>query len=268
MWTNDFITAAHLYDQFISDHQAEYDALIASYQNCDCASVTLNILIYDYFRGRRILAYALSGDDIHVQMLLAESRALGNTASRLEQAFLDAGTSDAETLCRAAYDVFSRGNPYAGGTAESASLVPGVLVNEVYRGWDMYRTIDPLRAGCDINLFSDEPTPAPTVTPTLLPMVNLTATPRPYSEYYSALDAFMHLDFEAVVGMTDAAWAQASSSSSIDPLSIRYIRAFALEELNRLDEALTEYVSIYEAAPESAWGRLARLHLEPAGATG
>ncbi|MEO8613320.1 MAG: hypothetical protein ABI690_35845, partial [Chloroflexota bacterium] len=44
---------------------------------------------------------------------------------------------------------------------------------------------------------------------------------------------------------------------------LHYYRALALEALGQDDEALKEYVTIYEAAPESAWGRLARLHLEP-----
>lgn len=43
---------------------------------------------------------------------------------------------------------------------------------------------------------------------------------------------------------------------------VHYYRALALEALNRPDEALAEYVAIYEAAPESAWGQLAALHLE------
>jgi hypothetical protein len=45
-------------------------------------------------------------------------------------------------------------------------------------------------------------------------------------------------------------------------LGDHYLRALALEALGRDDEALAEYVTIYEAAPESAWGMLARLHLK------
>jgi hypothetical protein len=46
---------------------------------------------------------------------------------------------------------------------------------------------------------------------------------------------------------------------------LQYYRAQALEMLDRPDEALAEYVAIYEAAPDSAWGMLATLHLEPIG---
>jgi hypothetical protein len=50
-----------------------------------------------------------------------------------------------------------------------------------------------------------------------------------------------------------------------DQLLDYYLRALALEALNRPDEALAEYIAITEAAPESAWGMLAALHLEPIG---
>ncbi|MCA0458817.1 MAG: hypothetical protein LCI00_33010 [Chloroflexi bacterium] len=43
---------------------------------------------------------------------------------------------------------------------------------------------------------------------------------------------------------------------------LHYYRALALEALNRPDQALTEYVAIYTTAPDSAWGKLAALHLE------
>ena len=44
--------------------------------------------------------------------------------------------------------------------------------------------------------------------------------------------------------------------------AIHYYRALTLEELDRSEEALAEYVAIYEGAPESAWGMLAALHFE------
>jgi hypothetical protein len=41
-----------------------------------------------------------------------------------------------------------------------------------------------------------------------------------------------------------------------------YYRALLLEDIGRDDEALQQYVDIYTAAPESAWGMLALLHLQ------
>jgi hypothetical protein len=35
-----------------------------------------------------------------------------------------------------------------------------------------------------------------------------------------------------------------------------------LELMGEFDDALAEYVTIYDAAPESAWGMLAALHFE------
>jgi hypothetical protein len=47
-------------------------------------------------------------------------------------------------------------------------------------------------------------------------------------------------------------------------LTLRYWRGLRLKALDRPDEALAEYVGIYEDAPESAWGMLAALHFEAA----
>jgi hypothetical protein len=44
--------------------------------------------------------------------------------------------------------------------------------------------------------------------------------------------------------------------------AVRYSRALALDALNRSDEALMEYVTIYKTASNSAWGKMAALHLE------
>ena len=56
----------------------------------------------------------------------------------------------------------------------------------------------------------------------------------------------------------------ANPPEGIDPaflLAVHYRRALILESLDRFDEALADYVAIYEAAPESAWGMLAALHI-------
>ncbi len=43
---------------------------------------------------------------------------------------------------------------------------------------------------------------------------------------------------------------------------LHYYRGITLEALNRPDEALAEYITIYKDAPVSAWGKLAALHLD------
>jgi hypothetical protein len=44
--------------------------------------------------------------------------------------------------------------------------------------------------------------------------------------------------------------------------SQHYFCAMILEALKWPDDALAEYVALYRAAPDSAWGRLAALHVE------
>jgi hypothetical protein len=70
-------------------------------------------------------------------------------------------------------------------------------------------------------------------------------------------------DYEAVLKILDFELTD-DILLAIEQTGLSYMRGLALEALNRPDEALAEYVAIYEAAPESAWGMLARLHLERA----
>ncbi len=102
------------------------------------------------------------------------------------------------------------------------------------------------------------PTETPQTTATLEP----TATPRPYPQYFSVLAAFNQSDFNAVVGMPPQTFILDKDREANDQLGDFYLRALALESLNRPAEALAEYVAIYTTAPDSAWGKLAALHLE------
>jgi tetratricopeptide (TPR) repeat protein len=70
-------------------------------------------------------------------------------------------------------------------------------------------------------------------------------------------------DYEVAVDILDHALEQAYPAVNMIAINgLHYYRALALEALERPEEALAEYVAIYEAAPESAWGRLAGLHIE------
>ncbi len=111
----------------------------------------------------------------------------------------------------------------------------------------------------------EEPELSP--TPTIIPV---TPTPFPQPEpvytinyFYPLHSAFVEGDHELVVHIVNIALANKSDTDSeLSEYAFRYYRALALEALNRSDEALAEYVTIYEAAPDSAWGMLAELHLE------
>jgi tetratricopeptide (TPR) repeat protein len=98
-----------------------------------------------------------------------------------------------------------------------------------------------------------EPTPFPTPIP----------TPEPKYRYVD--EALAAGDYPAALTMLDEAAARNRDYYRENPDALyayQYQRAFILEALNRLDEALTEYIAIYEAAPDSAWGMLAGLHFE------
>jgi len=51
-----------------------------------------------------------------------------------------------------------------------------------------------------------------------------------------------------------------ATASEID--IARYLLGMLYEQRGRLDEALTQYTIVFEAAPDSAWGQLARLHFD------
>lgn len=109
-------------------------------------------------------------------------------------------------------------------------------------------------------------TPAPSPEPTAIPEIMSTPAPEIHSVelriFGSLNDAFVNGDYELVLTMTGGL-ADVSPDTAMDATqAFGYYRAMALEALNRPDEALTEYVAVYEAAPDSAWGLLAELHLE------
>lgn len=105
----------------------------------------------------------------------------------------------------------------------------------------------------------DIATPYPTETPYPYPTPILDSC----TYYYSIVQAFVERNFDSVTCLIN-------NDIQIDPdtpLNIQlgdyYLRALALEALDRSDEALEQFIAIYEYAPESPMGMLARLHFEP-----
>ncbi|MBN1285417.1 MAG: tetratricopeptide repeat protein [Anaerolineae bacterium] len=99
-----------------------------------------------------------------------------------------------------------------------------------------------------------EPTPVPT------PDVE---TISPYGAHSQAIDALESGEFEDALAALDDVLSREDDIDPGDLLKFRYERALMVEALGREDEALAAYVALYTDAPESAWGILARLHLEP-----
>jgi hypothetical protein len=80
--------------------------------------------------------------------------------------------------------------------------------------------------------------------------------------YFQVRTAFAQVDFALALEILTTALSQPEPRDPSLVEAFHYYRALTLEAVNRPDEAQTEYVAIYEAAPESAWGMLAALHLE------
>ena len=99
-----------------------------------------------------------------------------------------------------------------------------------------------------------------------------TPTPMPFSPQaqpigtppqllYGIRTAFVQRDFSQVLELSESIFQQEPDDPSLI-MATHYYRALALEALERPDEALAEYIAVYERSPESAWGVLAALHLE------
>lgn len=151
----------------------------------------------------------------------------------IEQIFPDGSSSQTLNAWGAVYD---------GGRSSHVNLQPTVFQ------WDdvtrRYRSEDAIQAA------SVTPTPIPTSAPEV-------AT-------YSLFNGFQDGDYAGVVSNADSLIANFNAETEDDVrYRILYYRAMALEALNRTEEALAQYIVIYEAAPDSAWGMLAALHLEP-----
>jgi hypothetical protein len=84
-----------------------------------------------------------------------------------------------------------------------------------------------------------------------------------FNEMSTITDEMWHKQYTEALERIDNALAH--HVPNVLPLltnGLQYYRGITLEALNRPDEALVEYVTIYQNAPESAWGKLAALHLE------
>lgn len=96
---------------------------------------------------------------------------------------------------------------------------------------------------------------------TLAPLSSETSVSPPY-QVYDGKNLFLQQAYEQIIN--DRQQAITEILDITDPVLLRwgYLAALTFEALDRPDEALAEYIAIHEAAPESAWGILAALHLE------
>ncbi len=274
MWAGDFATAAELYTVYIDEHQSEFDEFLSCSSLEGWCDAPLGLQIYTYFLGRRILAHALLGDTVHVETLLqaisGDDRGAEyvRTGMGLTQALFDTHSTNAETLCHAAYDFYTRERqqPWYDHTFQDADpFLPGVTWEGVFDDPNSLRYFrpDPARAGCDIALFSG--TPIPTFTPTLTPMptqIYPTRTPDTRTEAQRWIDQrdyaslFMTGDYHSIIALTSEI-----TAADQDNQEAYYWRALSFEMSGQTAEALDTYVTLYTAAPGSWWGWLAGMHL-------
>jgi hypothetical protein len=101
----------------------------------------------------------------------------------------------------------------------------------------------------------------PTPTPPAQVASSVLLNPSVYSLASDALNAFEHGNYARVIENLNTSL-QLESDDTLGLAQLHYIAAISFEALNRPDDALAQYVAIYEAAPDSSWGILAALHLE------
>ncbi|HEX2908808.1 MAG TPA: hypothetical protein VHO69_18195, partial [Phototrophicaceae bacterium] len=259
------------YEQFLAAHTEDYAEYVACMNKShfgrgDCAKYS--VYYFDYFLVRRVIAYALLGDEKNLQASLAALRATPYP-TEFGEALLDVQPHIAESLCQAAYDYYDTlPVPEWGLVQQKMAIIPGTIIENINDGRDysIGYNLDPNSAGCDLTLFNDVPTPTPTITPTTYPTYPPptpdTRTPEEKGlEYSFASSAFDADNYEVVLQIVEK---HQDSGSEDDNMQMRYYRALALEALHRPDEALAEYIAIAEAAPDSAWAKLAVLHFERA----
>ncbi|MEQ8671820.1 MAG: hypothetical protein RLP44_05090 [Aggregatilineales bacterium] len=209
-----------------------------------------------YLVARLVLSYALNGQLEEVQTtldMIEPSGQMGELVMRLQ-----AGSDQPEAMCQTAYDFFSEINR---ATPDEYTNPYEWTPQNFFFGHEntdprYFPLPDPKQAGCDYRpVMGIEPTAFPTSEtriPDVYRFVAFDAYQYARRENYQSLLA----DIELIFAQPEALYADYSPY-------LAYWRALALESLNRPDEALAEYVAIYEAAPESAWGMLAALHFEP-----
>ncbi len=107
--------------------------------------------------------------------------------------------------------------------------------------------------------------PTPTFIP--IPPANPVSQP-PYqisdATFRDIRAAFAVKDYDHALEILNSTLAQPDAITQPLATAFHYYRAMTLEVLNQPNKALVDYEAIYETAPDTAWGILAKLHLRSA----
>ncbi|MEO1165631.1 MAG: hypothetical protein AAFV98_17730 [Chloroflexota bacterium] len=219
-----------------------------------------------YVTAKLAIAYALNGQLDEAIQTLGSVEATGQMGDLIIA--LRNNSENTEALCQSAYDFFraiedSREDL----TLNQFPWTPEDFHFGSLRGWwNDYPTANPSIAGCAINvLLPSDPTPNP--TPIIYPERASSFIDSRFAEQLTEGDYQTVLDkIDEFLALSDDEL-MARENGHIYPdlhVNLLYWRALTLEFMGNVDEALAQYIAIYESDPESAWGRLARLHFESA----
>jgi len=268
MWLGDFDSAARLYDRYFAANAERWNELVECMDSrgdayCDSSQW---LLVTAYFYARRIVAYALIGDQTRVRQLVEELREVRHYVYlEFIDVLLAANSFDAEALCRTAYHYFEEDfRPNSSGYIDDIAFTPGEIRENIYGGlYQMagYNSADPARAGCDIALFSGVPTATPTASrtpsPSYVPMTPIAPIDRLISDG-NTYSPFMLGDYDLALRIVR----EAPRVRSYDAEGLAYWEALIYDVTGQADAALNAYVALYLDHPGSWWGYMAGLHLE------
>jgi tetratricopeptide (TPR) repeat protein len=258
MWAGDYATAIPLYQDVIGAFEQRLKDIVAANGNIFTGDTDLSNY-GGYAIVRRVIANAMLGntEDAREQLEIAAAHYSGEAFAT---ALLSADLTSPEAICRAAYDFFANGGgTYVVGAGEiiedySFEVSPVAGPPPV-----------PERAGCDIGIFNEQPLiqPEQPRRPYILrPSLRPEYLRDIHSAVYYARAALQDGDYEQALIITDRAQAYFARFADTDnaQLHLAYLRALALLQLERDDEALNQFLALYETKPDSIWGRLAALH--------
>ncbi|MCA9906468.1 MAG: tetratricopeptide repeat protein, partial [Anaerolineae bacterium] len=270
MWIGDFEAAAALYELYLVEYERAYARYLDKLEECgDCGIPRRIIMLGPYVYARRIIAYAMMRDSERVQQYIDTLKA-DDRRDGFGDALIAANSFRTEDLCWAAYNYYEA-NPSFDISSDldiSYRVIPGRILEDIHTLTEYFflgDTIDPARAGCDPAFLNPAYHPTPTPTPT--PFVSQST----FISDYETLQDVRNLEQkllrdgnynQAVETATNTLAQFADGRFAYRLFEIRYYRALALEQLNRPNEALADYVAIYENAPDSAWRLLAAMNIE------
>lgn len=209
-----------------------------------------------YITARLALAQALAGQLEQAQSILFDTIVPEGQMGELLTSLQDASRQP-ETMCQRAFEFFaatnrSQENQYA----NPYDWTPANFYFGREPDDPRYFPLPiPAQAGCNYQQVAGiEPTPRPTAVFSV-----------PNADEFVRYHAHIHLkqsNYQDALSQIDFLLTSADERTTDYRQQLIYWRALTLELMGRTDEALAEYIAIYEAAPESAWGMLAALHLE------